>query len=369
MRTRGLHVVADARCLNLEHLRGMGKCLWELVRRSPPDVRWTLLSNRPDLTFHTPPSSPARVQIFELPGHRWHTWEQLALPLRARAAGGDVLYCPAMSLPWLQPLPTIVTLHDAMPWLFAEEGWPAGTYRDRVLPRAFHKCDALITDSEGSRRDIITLWPALAQKVRVVPIGVSEAYFDVEPAAARATVAEYGLTAPYLLYVGGGNPRKRLHLALEVFARLKSSDVRLAVCGVEQRGWADILASTPAHVRSRVVMLPFIPEQTMPGLYAGALAVLYPTAYEGFGLPALEAQAAGTPVLFEAVNGLTELRGPGAIVVCGEAEWVAALDQIVDTPSLADASARKQQMRAWSGGFSWDLYTRRMLAIIGSAMS
>lgn len=369
MGSRGLHVVADARCLNLEHLRGMGKCLWELVRRSPPDVRWTLLSNRPDLTFHTPPSAHAQVQIFEMPGHRWHTWEQVALPLRARATGADVLYCPAMSLPWLQPLPTVVTLHDAMPWLFAEEGWPSGTYRDRILPRAFRRCNALITDSQGSHRDIITLWPALAEKVRVVPIGVSEAYFDVDPVAARASVAEYGLTGRYLLYVGGGNPRKRLHLALDVFAKLKSSDVRLAVCGVEQSVWADVLASAPAHVRSRIVMLPFIPEQTIPGLYASALAVLYPTAYEGFGLPALEAQAAGTPVVFEAVNGLTELQGPGAVVVSGEAEWVAALDQIVETPGPADALAKKQQMRAWSRGFSWDVYSRRMLAIIRSVMS
>src|SRR5437763_7794197 len=114
-----IRVGADARCLNRPHLRGMGKYLSEVIARSCAcqAVRWELLADRPDLPLHLPVNAGVTAHVFDCRGYRFHLWEQLALPRRARRCRVDVLHCPASSLPLWQPMPVVVTLHDTMPWL------------------------------------------------------------------------------------------------------------------------------------------------------------------------------------------------------------------------------------------------------------
>jgi alpha-1,3-rhamnosyl/mannosyltransferase len=165
-------------------------------------------------------------------------------------------------------------------------------------------------------------------------------------------IVAQGVRPPYLLYFGGRIPRKRLDWAMQVWARVadRDPDLSLVVCGLESDARAEWRDRTAAHLRDRLHCLGFVAEADLPGLYAAAEAVLYPTLYEGFGFPALESQAVGTPVLMSAVGSLAELAGPGAVVLPPQDldAWVAAAETIRGGGRRRDEAARE-----WARGFSW----------------
>ena len=367
MSERPLRVAVDARCLNTHHLRGMGKALFELVRRtsSAGIVEWHLFGDRPDQPVHSP-SGPVDFTVFETPGYRLHTWEQLGFPLKVWQAGVDVVHAPATVTPWWQPVPTVVTINDTIPWTQSDPALPPGFYRDRLLPSAYGRASALVAISDCSRRDIVALWPHLAAKVHVVPLGVDERYLDATMESGRVVVGERPVTEPYLLYFGGSDPRKRLDWAFDVWRAIAATGVSLVVCGLEPALFDRVRGSIPRELSDQLFLAPFIPENEMPRLYMRAAAVLYPTLYEGFGLPALEAQAVGTPVLFSDVGSLSELKGPGAHVlpVNDIGAWISAVSGIVGSRTVTprpDTDARQ-----WARQFSWDVYAQRIIAVYHS---
>jgi glycosyltransferase involved in cell wall biosynthesis len=359
-----LVVAVDARCLNVDHVRGMGKSLYEFIRRTAATgaIEWHLLSNRPDLPMHAPDDS-CRVAVFETRGYRFHAWEQFSLPREAKRRRADVLHAAGLTAPWWQPVPTVVTVHDTIPWQSTDEPLPPSLYRDRILPLAYHRAAAIITISDSSRRDILARWPALKPKLHVIPLGVHERYLEAGRDYRPVVIGDRPIAEPYLLYVGGADPRKRLMWALQAWWTGGGSKATMVVCGLEPGAHAQVRASVPRHLQDRLVIAPFVSEDEMPRLYMRAAAVLYPSLYEGFGLPVVEAQAVGTRVLFSDVGSLGELKGPGAVVLPVDdlQAWVRAIDLILRarTPSIgADRIAR-----AWARQYSWDACTDRTLAV------
>lgn len=363
-----MDIAADARCLNRIHIRGIGKYLREVVARTArlSGARWTLLADRPDLPFHRPSGEGTAAEVFASHGHRLHAWEQVALPRRVRRIAADVMHCPSGLVPWWQPVPTVVTIHDAVPWLEDDPGLPRGWYTDRMLPKAFRKCSAIITDSECSRRDITRLWPDLELKLRVIPLGVGDSYLKAVPDPPGKAMVTCGVSPPYLLYVGGSISRKRLDWALRVFEGVDDRRVSLVVCGVEAAAHEQIRASVRPEIRPRLLFAPFVPEEEMPGLYQNAVATLYPTLYEGFGLPAVESQAVGTPVLLSPLGSLAEVIGPGAVVLEPEAlsDWIEACRGLLST--RGEHPQTDEQSRAWARRFSWDVCAERHLEVYRS---
>jgi len=367
MLDRPLRVAVDARSLNVEHLRGIGKSMHEIVRRTAPTaVEWHLLSNRPDLPFHSP-TDRAEVTLFETRGHRIHAWEQWALPRCARRIAADILHAPATSAPWWQPVPTVVTVCDTIPWQSQSDNdsmWSPGVYRDRLIPAAYQRAAAIITISNSSRRDILARWPALKPKLHVVPLGVDERYLDAEPDSRPLVIGDRVVTEPYLLYLGGADPRKRLLWALQAWwTGAAAKTTTMVVCGVEQSAQAHFRDSVPRELQDQLLLAPFISEDEMPRLYMRATAVLYPSLYEGFGLPVVEAQAAGTRVLFSDVGSLAELNGPGAVVLPVDdlAAWTKSIDMLVQSRSAKSGPDRIA--RAWARQYSWDASVDRVLDV------
>ncbi len=368
-RTGALRIGVDARSLNVDHLRGMGNYLSGVIGAlgQTRDLEWRFFSNRPDLPFHHPFRGAERAfHAFDCRGHRFQLWEQAALPASALYRGIDVLHCPQNGAPWWQPVPTVVTIHDTLLWDGAE-AMPQGRYRDTVLPRAFRRAAALITISEQSKRDIVRRWPNLAAKLHVVPHGVEPAFLELEPAPLGDSLRAHGIAEPYLLYCGGLVARKRLEWALDIFCALGDPALRLVLCGVPRSQHATARAVLGPELRARVRLAPFIAAEDMPRLYQNAAAVLYPTLYEGFGFPALEAQAAGTPVLMSALGSLAELAGPGAVVLEPEDRegWIAAARAAV----AAHRAGRRpdETARRWSRRFSWEASAAAHLAIYRQA--
>ena len=364
MRERRLRIALDARCLNAEHLRGIGKSLFELIRRTTANgaIEWHLLADRPDRPMHVPERG-CDVRVFETPGYRFHAWEQWSLPRKARELDVDILHAPATAMPWWQPVPTVVTIPDTIPWRADNPAWSASFYRDRLLPSAYHRASAIVTISECSRRDILARWPWLQPKLHVVSLGVDERYFELQPDRRPIEIGGRFIKEPYLLYLGGADPRKRLMWALQTWWGGASSDVSLVVCGLEPDAHNRIRSAVPRSAQDRLILAPFVSEEDMPRLYMRASAVLYPSLYEGFGLPVIEAQAVGTPGPFSDVGSLAELKGPGAVVLPVDdlTAWVRAVNNILGSRSRDRRPDRIT--RAWARQYSWDAYADRTLAV------
>jgi glycosyltransferase involved in cell wall biosynthesis len=369
MLERPLRVAVDARCLNVEHLRGMGKSLYEFITRTSVSgaVDWHLFANRPDLPMHVPNES-CNVSVFETPGYRFAAWEQYSLPAAAARLKVDVLHAPATTAPWWQPVPTVVTVHDAIPWQSQDDPhWRPGFYRDRVLPAAYHRASAVMTVSDTSRRDILARWPALKPKLHVVSPGVDERYLEAMPDRRPLVLGDREVKDPYLLYLGGADPRKRLMWALQAWWT-GGAQASMVVCGLEAGAHAQVRSSVPRHLQDKLILAPFVSEDDMPRLYMRAAAVLYPSLYEGFGMPVVEAQAVGTRVLFSDVGSLSELKGPGAIVLPVDdlQAWVRTIDLVLQARSTSYGPDRIA--RAWARQYSWDAYTDRTLAVYSSVV-
>ena len=363
-------VVVDARCLNQTHVRGMGKYLISLVEAMSRigHYRWHMCGDRPDLNFELPQVPEVYPHVFEWPGYRFHTWEQLGLPRRAAALHADMIHAPATSLPWWQPVPTVVTLHDTITWSDADTTWPPGWYRDRLLPSALAKCAVIITGSENSRMDIEHRWPGLGGKIEVIPHGIDDRYRNWQPERLTDNLERLGVRRPYLLYVGGEIPRKRPEWAVRVAAATEVEDAVLVMCGVTPEGRVSLMDAMDARMRTRVVFMPFVAEDDMAALYGNAAAVLYPTLYEGFGFPMVEAQAVGTPVLFSVGSSLRELKGPAAIPLGVEdlGAWVSVCRQML--ASRGSDGRPDGESREWANRFSWGVAAARTVAVYARAM-
>lgn len=360
-----LRVGIDARCLNTLHLRGMGKYVIELITHINrlANVEWRFFADRPDTVFHKPLEIDGKIDLFDVKGYRFHTWEQIGLPWRARRAGMHVLHCTATTLPYWQPIPVIVTVHDTLPW--HDTGLPPYQkwYWHRLIPTAFRKCAAVITISESSRRDILDLWPNLEHKLHVIPHGVSDAYLNAQSKTLSPLLLDMVGTAPYLLYIGGTLERKRFSWTIRVLAHLNVPKLRLLACGFSEVEREQMRYSVEPSLRDRVVFLPFVEEDDMAQLYHQAVTVLYPTLYEGFGFPALEAQAVGTPVLFSALGSLSELAGPAAEILPPDDldSWLQTCRQLLS--QRGESRIPNEAARQWAQQFSWEASAARHLEL------
>ena len=351
----GLNIGLVARCLNTAHIRGMGRYVYELLEQSvsPGDISWLLFGDDPRYPMTMPDSPRIVPDVFPFRGDRFNLWEQVGLPRRAAAARVDVLHCTEGTLPVWQPVPTVVTVHDTLMWEEHDGSAGARLYFDRVVPAALRRCAAVITISESSRHDILARWPWLEGKLSVIPHGIGQAYFSEEVTALPAALAGVLEGRRYLVYLGGPMERKRFSWAVDVLANARDKSLHLVACGFGEAVRGKAAAALGDDLRGRVHFAPYISEPELRSLYRGASAVLYPTLYEGFGFPAVEAQASGVPVLMSPLGSLKELVGPLALVVPPHdmAAWQAALDEALAMQAAGVPSAVKA--KAWARNFMW----------------
>jgi len=357
--------------LNVPHLRGTGRYVQELLKntRTEDAVRWTAYGHNPTQPFRTPSDLHGRADVFGFRGDRFHLWEQLGLPLRLKRSGVQLLHGAENTLPIWQPVPSIVTIHDTVMFEEAVAGTPHHRYLQNVQTMALRRCAHVITISESSRRDIAARWPFLAQRLTVIPHGIADDFFRPTGVELPVRLQEALAGEPYLLYLGGAQPRKRFGWALDLLASCGRKNLHLVACGFGA-GTAPSAVTLPAELNGRVHFAPYIEDAELVALYRGATAAVYPTLYEGFGFPAVEAQAAGTPILFSPVSSLVDLVGPLAWAVPADnfAAWRVALDEVLSLSPEARA-ARSESGIAWARQFSWRRSVERHFEVYREVLS
>jgi glycosyltransferase involved in cell wall biosynthesis len=314
--------------------------------------RLVVLSNR-EMSLEPGP----RVSLDE--GQRFpvrSVWMQLVLPRILRRLRPDVVHYTNYLAPVWSAVPYVVSVHDMSVELMPQfHTLKKRLLTSRLVPIVARRASLVLTPSENTRRDVVRLLGIDPGRVRVIPYAPAPTFRPVT--TGRDRLRTLGLTGPYFLYVGTLEPRKNLVRALRGFARVASSlpEHRFVIVG--QRGWKydDVLkeASSDA-LRGRVDLLGYVAEADLPALYSHATAFVYPSLYEGFGLPVVEAMACGTPVLTSRSSSLTEIAEGSALLAdpldeAALAEGLVAL--ATDEALRADLRARGLEKAA---SFTWE---------------
>lgn len=348
------------------------RCLLEGFERLDDEHEYVLFTNRD--CRGTFPLSP---RIREVPSNVSATfrpakilWEQSVLPVQIARHGVDVLLSPGNVSPFAHRCPSAVIIHDMIPFLRPEVFTRTERTALQLLFRlSARRNETIITVSESSRRDIVTLLGVPAERVLVIP-GAGDARFQpvAVTAQARAELAAHGIPPRYLLCLAASKSYKNVDGLVRAFKLLKQHHAiphALVLTGLPDRAQPDLVALVEQLGLTRdVVFSGFMEDRLLPLLYAAADVMVYPSFYEGFGLPVLEAMACGTPVAASNRTSLPEAVGNAGLLFDPDdtSDMARAIHQILGNARLRDELVAKGFAHASS--YSWQKTARDTLAAL-----
>jgi glycosyltransferase involved in cell wall biosynthesis len=308
---------------------------------------------------------PAHVEVRAIPFPR--LWTHLRLSAEMLAHPPDVLFVPSHVLPLIHPRRCVATVHDLGYLAYPDAHRPADRrYLAWSTGWNARQSTLVLADSEATKADLVRAYGVPADKVRVVYLGC-----DV-PAGAVNQPMPRPYPQPYFLYVGTLQPRKNLERLVAAFAKLAAdptlADVKLVLAG--RKGWLyDSLFAQVAQwgLTDRVIFPGYVPDEALPDLYRGALAYVFPSLYEGFGLPVLEAQTYGVPVMTANNSSLPEVAGDAALLVDPHDvdAIAAAMRRLATDEALRQDLARRGLSNVKR--FSWEKCAAETLAVLEEA--
>ncbi len=259
-----------------------------------------------------------RTVPVRFPSCRLQLWYQLGLPLRMRKDRLDLFHDPVYPLPFLLPVPGVITVHDLSNYETPDVHGARAALAARLYPSHLRRASMIIADSMYTASRIAELFPWAADKVEVVPLGVSDSFRRVERGAETSRVAEkYGLPPRFMLFLGTLEPRKNLDRLLSAFQSV-AGDIPhwLVIAGGLGWKYRKLLEKISRHpMKKRIILTGFVEDADLPALLSSAEFLVYPSLLEGFGLPVLEAMACGTPVLTSDTSSMPEVAGEAALLV------------------------------------------------------
>ncbi len=372
-----MHIALNAHLLSLtETYRGAGinSYIYNLLTHLPRvdgDNRYTAFIGDGRFT-----GSDLTLKLSRLPTSRPVArifWEQVVQPFALRKEGADLLHALAFVTPLLSPCPSVVTVYDLSFLLHPESFKRSKRFYLSLFTRlSARKARRVIAISQSTKRDVVRLLGVSPDKVDVIYCGIDEAFRPLAQDQVAAFRSERGLPEHFILFVGTIEPRKNVAGLIEAFANLQTcelANLKLVIGGATGWFYEDIFARVEElGLESEVVFPGYIPASELPLWYNAAELFVYPSLYEGFGLPPLEAMACGTPVVTANTSSLPEVVGEAGLTV-----------DPLDVEGLAEAMRRalsdevlRQEMRERglkrAKGFSWTKTARETVRVYRRVM-
>ena len=304
-------------------------------------------------------------------------WHQVGAVSAARRRGCHLLHFPGSMGPLTTRFPIVVTIHDVMPIRFPELFRPwFRTYARVVMPRLARVARAVITVSQAAKAEMVECLGVAPERVVVIPHGVDRRFTPLQPddSAADAIGRRYGLPPAYVLAVGSVEPRKNLPRLLEAVRllrdRAETRDVALVHAGPEGFRPEEVGRTVQRlDLDGAARFLGYVPTEDLRVLYGRARALVYPSLWEGFGLPVLEAMACACPVVTSDVSSLPEVAGGAAQLVDPQSSEAiaAAIARVWSDGSLRADLARRGLAHA--AGFTWEAAARATVAVYDAALA
>jgi alpha-1,3-rhamnosyl/mannosyltransferase len=302
------------------------------------------------------------VPVFALSQRRW---ERMLM-----SADLDLFYTPYVLVPFEMPCKSVGTIHDLIPWRIPSvQQNPVARFLYRpIIKRAVPNFDRVLVDSHFTREDVISFLRVPKERIRVVPAAADECFSRApDKERARAVCTRYGMEGEFILNVGTARPHKNLPFLIEVFRSLieeRGLDCKLVFAGCEDK-WR------PNHrhmvgdlgLNEKVIFTGHVPDDVLFAFYSQATLCAFPSLFEGFGLPALEALACGCPVVCSDNSSLAEIVGDSGILLDHRDRdaWVDAIDKVLRDEALRESMRMKGLEKAKQ--FSWKKTTRSILEV------
>jgi glycosyltransferase involved in cell wall biosynthesis len=365
---------------------GINGYIFQLLRHLPaveadggsetPELSFTAFL--PDVGFEAPPGlAVARSRWDTRRPWRRIVWEQTRLAAISRDL--DLLHGLAFAAPFVSSCPTVVTVHDLSFLRHPGAFRPFNrSYLSLVTKASTRRAARVIAVSQSTRQDVIALCRVPPERVAVVPNGVTPEFHPADPAEVSAFRQRAGLPERYILYLGTLEPRKNLVRLLEAYALLDARQQTagapavppLVIAGAKGWYYQEIFARVAdLGLTGRVLFPGFVPIEELPWWYRGAVLFVYPSLFEGFGLPVLEAMACGTPAITSRASSLPEVAGDAAILVDPQdvEQLAEAIHRVLTAPDLAG------QLRAagfrQAAHFSWERTAAETRQVYCAALS
>jgi glycosyltransferase involved in cell wall biosynthesis len=350
---------------------GIGTYIRNLLRhlsRLDRDTEFVVLCSDEDLGFAAELGENFRAVPERSGGYSLR--EQFAVPMDLRREGANLFHAPHYVLPPLTPCRSVVTIHDCIHLRFPEylPNRLGYAYARSFLWVAAHRSAHVFTVSEASKRDILSYFRIPESKISVIYNAIDERFHEEPPADEVERVRDrYQLNDPFVLYAGNIKPHKNIERLIEAFHILRRGElehVKLLIIGDEITKYAGLRRAVHRYkLHKHVRFFGFVPDATLAILYRLARVFVFPSLYEGFGLPPLEAMASGTPVVTSNVSSLPEVVGDAAMLIDPyEPEAIAgAVRRVLLDDRLRDDMRERGLARARE--FSWDRSIRRVRAI------
>jgi len=363
-----------------DHFPGIGRYTYHLARNlavaAPQDAFFlfvdpSAVNSRYDLS---PFIEAANVRLIPVTAGTFGFGQQTELPALARRHRLDLYHNPYYLVPYAMPCSLVATLHDMIPMLYPESV-PGG-----ALPTVFMltvrltvlRARRVIVASQSTRRDLVRVIPSADDKTTTVYHAV-DATFAPQPDGRVAEVCRrYGLGARYLFYLGANKPHKNLVRLVEAWARLPSqarAGAELALAGQEDERYPQVYEAVTRLGLHDVRLLGAVPDGDLAPLYSGATGFVFPSLYEGFGLPVLEAMACGAPVACSNTSSLPEIVGRAAITFDphDEGDIALAMRTLLERDDVRQDLAEAGRQRA--AQFTWQRAAEETLAVYRSALA
>lgn len=298
-------------------------------------------------------------------------WEQVVFPWQLLVSDATLLFTPSVVVPWWLPCRAVTSIHDSIPFHRAVVKYPRGRslYVRLATSWSAKRSDVVLTGSENSRHEIARFCDIPEKKILVTPYGVEAKFRPMDSQKRMAAFrSQSSLPEKFMLFVGTLEPGKNLVRLIQAFNHLRhrNSQIKhkLVLAGPEGWGSGQIFSTIrDLGIEEEVLAMGFVPETDLPWLYNAADLLVFPSLYEGFGFPPLEAMACGTPVVTSNSSSLPEVVGEAGLLVdpYDVAGWASAMERTLSDERLRAEMRDRGLARAKL--FSWDRTARATLSI------